>query len=34
MDKFHQTDCIEILSQIKHQEKLLNLKRRELCCFL
>lgn len=30
MDKFHQTDCVEILSQIKHQEKLLNLKRRWL----
>ncbi|OMO87962.1 hypothetical protein CCACVL1_08640 [Corchorus capsularis] len=30
MAKFHQTDCVEILSQIKHQEKLLNLKRRWL----
>ncbi|KAL4308339.1 hypothetical protein GQ457_01G034960 [Hibiscus cannabinus] len=30
MERFHQTDCIELLSQIKHQEKLLNLKRRWL----
>ncbi|XP_021290630.1 uncharacterized protein LOC110421369 isoform X1 [Herrania umbratica] len=30
MAKFHRTDCIEILSQIKHQEKLVNLKRRWL----
>ncbi|XVF84339.1 hypothetical protein PTKIN_Ptkin17bG0029100 [Pterospermum kingtungense] len=30
MGRFHQTDCVEILSQIKHQEKLLNLKRRWL----
>ncbi|KAE8702941.1 DNA double-strand break repair rad50 ATPase, putative isoform 2 [Hibiscus syriacus] len=27
MEKFHKTDCIELLSEIKHQEKLLNLKR-------
>ncbi|XVF37630.1 hypothetical protein REPUB_Repub20aG0026000 [Reevesia pubescens] len=30
MEKFHQTNCSEILSQIKHQDKLLNLKRRWL----
>ncbi|XVE84461.1 hypothetical protein DITRI_Ditri17bG0015700 [Diplodiscus trichospermus] len=30
MNRFHQTDCIQILSQIKHEEKLLNLKRRWL----
>ncbi|GMI64427.1 hypothetical protein HRI_000112000 [Hibiscus trionum] len=30
MERFHQTDCIELLSQIKHREKLLNLKRRWL----
>ncbi|XP_038990921.1 uncharacterized protein LOC120113931 isoform X1 [Hibiscus syriacus] len=30
MERFHRTDCIELLSQIKHQEKLLNLKRRWL----
>ncbi|XP_022761592.1 uncharacterized protein LOC111307723 [Durio zibethinus] len=30
MEKFHQTDCTQILSHIKDQEKLLNLKRRWL----
>lgn len=30
MERIHQTNCVQILSQIKHEEKLLNLKRRWL----